>query len=355
MPLKSSLNGENPRAVSVGVKDNFELDNNAVYVHFNTQSISDSVQLTDNDIPGLFQGFIPPVFDYGDTVLYFFSGYDKAASPNRGQSEVYSFIVGFDDFESGLNDWIVCPDGWGLDRTPPIYSGDNSINDSPNQSTYPINRDVTIATNFGIDLSNTDYAALQFWTRYFLEFNHDFGYIEISTDEGVTWNQVGDAFNGVTPVWTQKIVNLNSYCGPGNNDVRFRFRMVSDANQGPPFPGWFIDDVQIIEGVDFTRVTEHNTTVIPNNFALYQNYPNPFNPNTNIRFDLPTSAKVSLKIFNIKGELVRTLVQSQLNAGSHIFQWDGKDDIGQSLASGVYFYKISTASFSSTRKLLMIK
>ncbi len=356
LPLKSSINGEMARAISVGVEDNIELDDSAVYVRYYSSKLPpDSVKLTEGDNPGLFQGLIPAVFDYGDTVSYYFSGYDKATSPNRGQSEIYSIVVGLENFESGLSDWIASPeDGWGLDQSQ-VHAGKISINDSPNQTPYPLNRDVSIAINFGMDLSGTDFAALRFWTKYFLEINHDYGYIEVSNDGGQTWNQVGDSYNGATGAWTLKIVDLNSYCGPGNTDVRFRFRMVSDANQGPPFAGWFIDDVQIVEGVEFTRITGDINTAIPKDFVLYQNYPNPFNPNTTIRFDLPTPGKVIAKIYNIKGELVRTLFQSQMNAGSFMVQWDGRDDNGQNLTSGVYFFKLSTANFSATRKLLMIK
>jgi len=259
-----------------------------------------------------------------------------ANQPNKGESEKFTFIVGFEDFESGLDNWATSADGWGLDIFSP-YSGKYSINDSPNTTPYPLNRDVSIATNFSINLSNTDHAALKFWTKVFLEIDHDFGYIEVSNDGGTTWNQVGSALNGFKGVWTQHQLSLNSYCGPGNSDVRIRFRMVSDANQGPPVPGWFLDDIQIIEGLNVTRVVEQRKAIIPGHFALHQNFPNPFNPSTTILFDLPASGVATLKIYNIRGELVRTLAHIFMNAGSHAIQWDGKDDMGISLSSGVYF------------------
>ena len=161
--------------------------------------------------------------------------------------------------------------------------------------------------------------------------------------------------NGFNGTWQQQTRYLNEYCGTGNNDVRLRFRMVSDDHQGPPVPGWFIDDVQIIEGLDVTMMTEQSNAIIPDKFALYQNYPNPFNPNTTIQFDLPQSGKVSIKIFNIRGELVRTLIQSQVNAGSHTVNWDGRDDNGKNIASGLYIYQLTVNGFNATKKLLMIK
>jgi hypothetical protein len=354
VPVKSIINGEVPRSVFVAVKDNIELDITAVYVHYTGKSISDSSRLISKDFPGQFGGFLPPVFSYGDTVFYYFSAYDNASSPNKGKSAVYSFLVGYEDFDSGLEYWSALPDGWGLDNTF-AYSGEYSINDSPNQSPYPNNRNVSITTNFGIDLSNVEHAALKFYTRVYLELNHDFGYIEASHDGGLSWKQVADPINGFITTWKQKTISLSSFCGTGNSDVRIRFRMVSDATQAPPLPGWFIDDVQIIEGLNVTEVAEGMETTVPDRYTLYQNYPNPFNPTTTIRFDLPVARNVSLKIFNIKGELVRILINEKMNAGSYQIQWEGKDENGRSLSSGVYFYKLTVNKFNATRKLLLLK
>jgi hypothetical protein len=354
VPLKSSFIEKKPRQILVSAKDNIALNTNTVYVHYASKSVSDSIKLKAGENPEQFSGYLPAIFAYGDTVSYYFSGYDKAASPNRGQSMVFSFIVGFEDFESGLNNWIVSPDGWGLVKGTP-YSGNYTINDSPNQVSYSNNRDVSITTSLGFDLSNSDHAALKFWTRVFLEINSDFGYVEISNDGGKTWKQLGDAINDFNETWKQQTLSLSDYCGSGNTDVRLRFRMVSVSHQGPPVPGWFIDDVQIIEGLEVTRVAEQNNAIIPEKFALYQNYPNPFNPNTTIQFDLSQSGKVSVKIFNVRGELIRALIQSQVNAGSHVVNWDGRDENGQNLASGLYFYQLTVNSFSATKKLLLIK
>jgi hypothetical protein len=220
---------------------------------------------------------------------------------------------------------------------------------------YPINRDVSIAMNFGMDLSQADHAALTFWTKYFLEINHDFGYIEVSNDGGLIWNKVGSAINGFSSTWKKQTVSLSGFCGSGNTNVRIRFRMVSDANAGPPFMGWFIDDVQIIEGLNVTSVNHASKVVVPETYALHQNFPNPFNPTTTIRFDLPFSGRVALKIYNLRGELVRTLIEEQLNVGSHRVLWDGNDDNGRLQSSGVYFYKLETKDFNAVRKLILLK
>jgi len=94
---------------------------------------------------------------------------------------------------------------------------------------------------------------------------------------------------------------------------------------------------------------------IPVKYALMQNYPNPFNPMTTISFNLPEKANVSLKIYNVAGQLVRTLTDQSWDRGSHKIEWNGTNDLGSSVASGVYFYKIDTASFQSTKKMVLLK
>ncbi len=89
--------------------------------------------------------------------------------------------------------------------------------------------------------------------------------------------------------------------------------------------------------------------------ALEPNSPNPFNPTTTIRFSLAESGPVELRVFNVRGELVRTLASGNLSAGVHALEWDGRDDRGNLIASGVYFYRLSAADFAQTRKMLLLK
>jgi len=354
LPLKSTFTEKQPRIVTVAVSDNIAVDVNSVFVHYQTRTVSDSSQLALDMSGERFVGYLPAKFAYGDTVRYYFTARDLANVPNLGKSPSYWYVLGIEDFESGLGQWTVTQDGWGLDMAKP-YSGLYAINDSPNQSPYPNNRDVSISTVSGFDLSMATSATLKFYTRIFLETNRDFGYVEVSNDGAKTWNMVGKPVTGFFGTWAVQTVSLNSYCGPGNSDVRLRFRMTSDDHQGPPVPGWFIDDVQMIEGLDVSDVLEANSTAVPSQYVLYQNYPNPFNPTTTIRFDLPKDGRVTLKIFNVNGELVCTMVESQMPAGSYAVQWDGKDDRGMPLASGLYFYQLAVDQFSATRKLLMLK
>jgi hypothetical protein len=99
---------------------------------------------------------------------------------------------------------------------------------------------------------------------------------------------------------------------------------------------------------------------MPTEFALSQNFPNPFNPATSIRYALPLDSKVTMEIYSLLGQRVRTLVNDNIPAGYHVSEWDGKGNSGEQLASGIYFLQLSAtgtngASFSEIRKLMMLK
>ena len=95
--------------------------------------------------------------------------------------------------------------------------------------------------------------------------------------------------------------------------------------------------------------------LIPKSFALQQNYPNPFNPTTNIVYELPVGAKVKLEVFNILGQKVRTLVNKDQAIGQHQIQWDGNDDLGLKVGSGIYIYRLDAGTFTESRKMLLLK
>ena len=96
-------------------------------------------------------------------------------------------------------------------------------------------------------------------------------------------------------------------------------------------------------------------TTIPREFSLSQNYPNPFNPTTNISYALPTNARVKLVIYNVLGQKVKTLVDEEQTAGYKQVIWDGMNDQGEEVGSGIYFYKITAGDFTKTAKMSMLK
>ena len=105
---------------------------------------------------------------------------------------------------------------------------------------------------------------------------------------------------------------------------------------------------------EYSDIIEASITTA-NRFFLADNYPNPFNEHTVIRYELPRAMRVGLSIYNTRGELVRHLVQGRRNAGIHREMWDGKDQWGNAVSSGCYFYQVHTEEFVETKKLLLIR
>jgi hypothetical protein len=101
--------------------------------------------------------------------------------------------------------------------------------------------------------------------------------------------------------------------------------------------------------------TDAPTPLVPTVTALSGNYPNPFNPSTDVKFSLKEAADVQIDIFNIKGEKVKTLVNDHMEAAYHSVTWNGNDDQGRTVGSGIYFYKMRAGKYTSTKKMILMK
>jgi len=108
-------------------------------------------------------------------------------------------------------------------------------------------------------------------------------------------------------------------------------------------------------GVEQEEILSGSGSVTPSGWALQQNYPNPFNPRTSIEFCLPEAAHVEITVTDRLGRRIRTLVSERKPAGTHRIIWDGTDERGLRLASGVYLYTLNSSGITRTRKLLMLK
>jgi len=119
----------------------------------------------------------------------------------------------------------------------------------------------------------------------------------------------------------------------------------------------FHEAVSVIPNASGTQLQRQD--LLPESFQLHQNYPNPFNPTTTIRFDIPAvregMVRVQLVIFNTLGKQVRSLYQGSLQPGSYTLVWDGRDDAGNAVASGLYFYSIRTDNYFSVKKMMLLK
>jgi photosystem II stability/assembly factor-like uncharacterized protein len=108
----------------------------------------------------------------------------------------------------------------------------------------------------------------------------------------------------------------------------------------------------VLPATTSVKEIENNT---PINFTLTQNYPNPFNPSTTFRYSIPQADNVKVTIYNVNGELVAEIVNQFQSAGTYEVNWNGKNSLGQQLASGTYIYRVQAGDFVSSRKMILLK
>lgn len=113
--------------------------------------------------------------------------------------------------------------------------------------------------------------------------------------------------------------------------------------------------VRVSEAALYRVMYNPDHEILPKQVELAQNYPNPFNPATTIRFGLPEESPVRLTVFNILGQKIAELVQDVRPAGYHTITWDGRNTLGQKVASGIYLYRLETRDLVTTRKMIMLK
>jgi hypothetical protein len=130
-----------------------------------------------------------------------------------------------------------------------------------------------------------------------------------------------------------------------------------DADPDPvaSYGGWSNGPVRAVTLREGELAVDAGGDLTPRGYALSQNYPNPFNPTTMISFTLPHREMVRLSIYDLTGREVRTLVHALHSAGDHSLTWDGRNDAGLVLPSGVYFYRMEAGQYAVTRKLMYLK
>jgi hypothetical protein len=191
-------------------------------------------------------------------------------------------------------------------------------------------------------------ATLTFWEKHLLEDGADWGRLEVSADGG-PWTPLFE-ISGSENQWFEREVELDDYCGGSCNNLRFRFRTTTDAQNN--YFGWYVDDLSVT--VDIIVAENDKNTAglqIPEEFKAYPAYPNPFNPTTVIRFDLPLAEQVRLEVFDINGRNVRANHSPvPYSPGTHEILFDGSG-----LTSGIYFYRLTAGEFSTMGKMVLLK
>jgi hypothetical protein len=174
--------------------------------------------------------------------------------------------------------------------------------------------------------------------------NSDEGYIVyVSESDTINWMNLG---NGAG---TQSF-DLNAV---GLNKAQF-MKIVDDGDTdlNTQSPGFALDAITINQ--TSTRI-ENDNVLINDDYILYQNYPNPFNPVTKIEYYLPTLSNVRLEIYNLLGQKIRTLIAQKQTKGKYIVYWDGKNNSGEVVSSGIYIYQLKTENYVITKKMVFLR
>ena len=121
-------------------------------------------------------------------------------------------------------------------------------------------------------------------------------------------------------------------------------------------PTYALTNFSVVVGKNENIEDRLNAVVLPKQFTLGRNYPNPFNPETIIPVALPRAANITLKVYNILGKEVKTIYQAPLEAGRHLLSWDGKNEIGNDVVTGVYLYRFTTGTgVSLSGKMILLR
>ncbi len=151
--------------------------------------------------------------------------------------------------------------------------------------------------------------------------------------------------------WQEQLINISDLAD-NRKSVTIMFELQSNGEGWAG--GWNIDDV-LVTGDLVSSISQASSETVPDEFQLFDNYPNPFNPITKLAYTIPSNQHVELKIINVLGRKVNTLVFEDQEAGFHQIIWNGKDSNGNTISSGVYLYQLKVGECVQTKKLLFLK
>ncbi|MDD5529584.1 MAG: T9SS type A sorting domain-containing protein [bacterium] len=224
-----------------------------------------------------------------------------------------------------------------------------------------ISPEIVIPNNDNPILSYYVYCDMPDWDGNADSTLEDFYTIGVSTNDGKTWNSFAydHAGNGSESGWVQRdsgilvadnqfdALALNAYKG---DTVRFRWLVMTDNNDdGGVGTGLYIDDINI------TSVGIEDNKKEVSTYSLSNCSPNPFIRNTEIKYSIPGNTHSSVRIFNISGQEIVTLVDKEQKAGSYTVGWNGKDKTGKLVPTGMYLYQLKSGNFCETKKVVLMR
>ena len=270
------------------------------------------------------------------------SGYSNEISSTTDSNTISGIDeIIFDDFEGDTyGNWKDGGDDCKVDSTEHAHQGFYSVNLEGGTST-------SLVSTKDLEISYYDDVIVEFWYKAVsMEPDEDF-WLQISTDGGNNYVTVKTWVVGVdfeNDTFYSDSVTITGYTLTNHTRIRFRLDASDDDDD------IYIDEIRVsAEGGEITSINE-STDIIPNRLLLYQNYPNPFNPTTKIKYSIPIGSFVSLKVYDLLGRKIMTLVNERKQKGTYQVEFDGKN-----LASGIYFYILYADHFIKTRKFVLMK
>ncbi|HEX7879020.1 MAG TPA: lamin tail domain-containing protein [Candidatus Eisenbacteria bacterium] len=342
-----------------------------VHLEWLNGAVYDNVKLYRNGtLLATLPGDVDAYDDAADRGVYTYevSGVRGLTETARVSTNEFAGLVGCfvsEDFEEGAApDWVSEANTWGV--TPLAEGGVYGYTDSPvgtSRGCHGVleNCSMSTATVLRVPVILPPGSRLLFdhicITEHCEPVPCDFGAVEISTDEGQNWTELarydqasdpGWADNAADPTdWRPADISLNAYTG---QTVLVRFRVQTDPLT--ELDGWYLDNVRINEG-DCTIAAVPPAGGIRT--ELMAPYPNPMTGTARFAFRLAEPAPdVSMSIYDLSGRLVRREALGALDAGDHLWQWNGQSDSGEGTANGVYFARLETAGQLFTRKVLKV-
>lgn len=260
-------------------------------------------------------------------------------------------VINYDDFESGFANWTAGGTGGGSDwdtTTIDYHSADICVTDSKTGD-YANSSSRYIEMVSSINLSSITGAKLSWYEKYNVLVG-DYCQLQVSMDGGKNW-LTASQYNGVVSSWQRKEFSLTNYdtC----TDFHVRYTLTTDTKDVAD--GWYIDDVMVMGYITTGVCGKPDESAATTICTLKNAYPNPASGDVNISYNLSTEGLVRVGVYDIMGRMVKTLVNCRQLPGQYNMTWDGRNDTGAKVANGVYFYKLDTKGFTSTKKLTILK
>ena len=289
----------------------------------------------------------------GTEIRYWAIATDEGSQNNQSVSDENQFYIS-DQYALGNFEDESSMDSWDLGEWGRQYVNHTikwAINDSPN-GLYAPNAYNACYLIEPIDLTYFNKAYIRFSSGELL-MPGDYGYVQVKRGSNPNWTNILTVSEWNNQELFERYINLNSYMN--EDELFFRLLMTSDSEDESQ--GWYVDDIDLVLNQDMPPNVNTDSFInnIPNQLALRPSYPNPFNPNTKISFSLPKLSDVDMQVVDINGRKIRNLLNNTLASGNHNVSWDGTNNSGVNMSSGIYFIILNVDGVILSQKLSLIR